>query len=168
MTASPPAAPGMPSEETILRVVQGVMDRDNHSVALKASREILSLIRQAFEAKDAEIERANELLKGDELLERCVKSAVLIDQLNGEIDEMKRRALSAEAKLAQAVEVLERAKQERLKLDRRIHNQRVALRENWEIVEMRRKALRSSALSIYKRGKSLMDQASAAARGEKP
>lgn len=30
---------------------------------------------------------------------------------------------------------------ERLKLDRRIHNQRVALRENWQIVEQRRKWL---------------------------
>jgi hypothetical protein len=30
-----------------------------------------------------------------------------------------------------------RLKAERLKLDRRIHNQRVALQENWEIVEKR-------------------------------
>jgi hypothetical protein len=53
--------------------------------------------------KEREIERANELLKGDELLERCVKSAMLIDQLNVEFDAMKSRAFSAEAKLAQAV-----------------------------------------------------------------
>jgi len=31
----------------------------------------------------------------------------------------------------------ERLRAERLKLDRRIHNQRCALRENWEIIEMR-------------------------------
>lgn len=37
----------------------------------------------------------------------------------------------------------ERLRAERLKLDRRIHNQRRALRENWEIVEMRRKWLGS-------------------------
>lgn len=40
-------------------------------------------------------------------------------------------------------EEIRRLKGERLKLDRRIHNQRVALRENWEIVEMRRKWLGS-------------------------
>lgn len=34
---------------------------------------------------------------------------------------------------------IDKLKAARLKLDKRIHNQRVALRENWEIVEMRRK-----------------------------
>ena len=34
-------------------------------------------------------------------------------------------------------------KAERLKLDRRIHNQRVALRQTWETFEMRRKYMGS-------------------------
>lgn len=47
----------------------------------------------------------------------------------------------------------------RLKLDRRIHNQRVALRENWMITEMRRTGFvgsgaaerwRNHALNLYK------------------
>lgn len=33
--------------------------------------------------------------------------------------------------------IIDKMRAERIKLDRRIHNQRVALRENWEIVEMR-------------------------------
>lgn len=37
----------------------------------------------------------------------------------------------------------ERLRTERLKLDRRIHNQRIALRQNWEIVEQRQKWLGS-------------------------
>lgn len=40
-------------------------------------------------------------------------------------------------------EEIRRLKAERLKLDKRIHNQRVALRQTWEIVEMRRKWLGS-------------------------
>ncbi len=40
-------------------------------------------------------------------------------------------------KLIEAEKEIERLKTERLKLDRRIHNQRVALRKNWEIMEMR-------------------------------
>lgn len=42
-----------------------------------------------------------------------------------------------------AANQIDRMHQERLVLDRRIHNQRVALRETWEIVEMRRKWLGS-------------------------
>lgn len=43
-----------------------------------------------------------------------------------------------------------RLRDERLKLDRRLHNQRIALRENWEIVEMRRKWLGSdTARKLY-------------------
>lgn len=38
-----------------------------------------------------------------------------------------------------------RLKAERLKLDKRIHNQRVALRQTWEIVEMRGNWLGSPA-----------------------
>lgn len=55
MTASPPAAPGMPSEEEILRAINvGWRDGDefDNPAALLA---ILSLIRPALEAKDAEI-----------------------------------------------------------------------------------------------------------------
>jgi len=37
----------------------------------------------------------------------------------------------------EAADEIERLRTERLKLDRRIHNQRRALRENWEIIEMR-------------------------------
>lgn len=40
-------------------------------------------------------------------------------------------------------EEVERLRAERLKLDKRIHNQRVALRDTWETVEMRRKWLGS-------------------------
>lgn len=36
-----------------------------------------------------------------------------------------------------ALAEIKRLKTERLKLDRRIHNQRIALRKNWEIIEMR-------------------------------
>jgi hypothetical protein len=44
----------------------------------------------------------------------------------------------------------DRLKAERLMLDRRIHNQRVANRETWEIVEMRRKWLGSdTARRLY-------------------
>lgn len=50
--------------------------------------------------------------------------------------------VSAATCKALATEV-ERLKAERLKLDKRIHNQRVALRQTWEIVEMRRKWLGS-------------------------
>lgn len=40
---------------------------------------------------------------------------------------------------------IEALRQERLKLDRRIHNQRKSLRANWEIVEMRRNYMGSPA-----------------------
>lgn len=61
------------------------------------------------------------------------------------------RRLEARDKLIEALErEVERLKAERLKLDRRIHNQRMALRENWEIVEMRRKWLGSdTARKMY-------------------
>lgn len=53
-----------------------------------------------------------------------------------------------------------RLKADRLKLDRRIHNQRVALRQNWEIVEARRKWLgsetaRKAYVSLWKRYREL-------------
>lgn len=49
-------------------------------------------------------------------------------------------AFKAELWKARAMELadkVDRMQAERLKLDKRIHNQRVALRENWEIIEMR-------------------------------
>lgn len=39
--------------------------------------------------------------------------------------------------LFDAINEIKRLKAERLKLDKRIHNQRVALRSNWEIIEAR-------------------------------
>lgn len=41
--------------------------------------------------------------------------------------------------LLEAADEIDRMHAMRLKLDRRIHNQRLCNRENWEIVEMRRK-----------------------------
>lgn len=49
-------------------------------------------------------------------------------------------AFKAELWKARAMELadkVDRMQAERLKLDRRIHNQRVALRSNWEIIEAR-------------------------------
>jgi RecB family exonuclease len=45
--------------------------------------------------------------------------------------------------LDEAADALERMHADRLRLDRRIHNQRKAYRETWETVEMRRKWLGS-------------------------
>lgn len=41
------------------------------------------------------------------------------------------------AKLIAAEKTIAKLREERLKLDRRIHNQRVALRQNWMIIETR-------------------------------
>lgn len=65
-----------------------------------------------------------------------------------------------------------RLKAERLKLDRRIHNQRVALRENWEIVEMRRNymgspASRAAYARLLKRHKELLAQSHGAGQGSR-
>lgn len=56
-----------------------------------------------------------------------------------------------------------RLRAERLKLDKRIHNQRKALRETWEIVEMRRKWMGSETArrlyaNLLKRYRALRDQ----------
>jgi hypothetical protein len=64
-------------------------------------------------------------------------------------EEWRARALEAECKI-------EEMQAERLRLDKRIHNQRVALRQTWEIVEMRRKWLGSDTarrmyISLLKR-----------------
>jgi hypothetical protein len=47
----------------------------------------------------------------------------------------------------------------RLKLDRRIHNQRRALRDNWEIVEMRTRGHRRFTASAIKLGTEACDLA---------
>lgn len=71
------------------------------------------------------------------------------------------RRLDARDKLIAALEAdNERLREERLKLDRRIHNQRVALRQTWEIVEKRRKWLGSDTArrmyaSLFKRYQAL-------------
>lgn len=49
------------------------------------------------------------------------------------------------AKAMELADKVDRMQAERLKLDRRIHNQRMSLRQNWEIVEMRRNYMGSPA-----------------------
>lgn len=63
-------------------------------------------------------------------------------------------------KTNEMIEEVRRLKAERLMLDKRIHNQRLALRQTWEIVEMRRKWLGSDTArrmyaSLLKRYKAL-------------
>lgn len=96
--ASCSAAPGMPSEEDIARaILENPPNRSwepcKDSMRLvrdhtPTARAILSLIRPAFEAKDAEIERLKAL-------------PVIADYI--EVQDARR---AAEAKLAQAVEAL--------------------------------------------------------------
>jgi len=45
--------------------------------------------------------------------------------------------LSLEARLREAICEIDRLQEEVLKLQGRVHNQRVMLRSNWEIIEMR-------------------------------
>lgn len=83
-------------------------------------------------------------------------------RLHREKCDMFDRALVAEAEVA-------RLKAERLKLDRRIHNQRQQLRETWEIVEKRRKWLgsqtaRQAYLWLLKRYKALQEEHAAVKR----
>jgi len=49
----------------------------------------------------------------------------------------KNQTRASEAEVARLREALEKTKADRLRLDRRIHNQRCSLRRNWEIVESR-------------------------------
>lgn len=89
--ASCSAAPGMPSEETIREIVDDALNSaiaEPWEVSAHATQRILSLIRPAFEAKDAEIERLKAL-------------PVIADYI--EVQDARR---AAEAKLAQAVEAL--------------------------------------------------------------
>jgi len=58
--------------------------------------------------------------------------------MKGEVDHMLACLRDREDKLcSDAADVIERMRRERQEVDRRIHNQRRALRQNWEIVEMR-------------------------------
>lgn len=64
---------------------------------------------------------------------------------------------SIEARLEEALKRLEGMAEDRLRLDQRIRQQRIALRENWQIVEMRaahRRAWLQSPLlkAMLKRG----------------
>jgi hypothetical protein len=68
--------------------------------------------------------------------------------------------------LRASADKIERMMAERLCLDRRIHNQRLANRQNWEIVEMRRKwlgsdAARKSVVRYIKRNRELQAEISA-------
>jgi hypothetical protein len=99
--AASPAAPGIPSEEEIDRVVTGLYRRfkdwSKHGFTAddvtwcEVRADVVALIRPAFEAKEREI--ADERARVDRWQERWQ-------------DERDAR-LSAEAKLAQAVEALE-------------------------------------------------------------
>lgn len=125
MTASP--APGMPSEEEALSaynaVWQGAPGIDAHNVEIvrrEAMAAVFALIRPAFEAKEREIERHKKTRKRLDHRIHCQRKS---NRDNWEIVESRRkwlgsltaqrayihmrtRALSAEAKLAQAVEAL--------------------------------------------------------------
>lgn len=91
MTASPPAAPGMPSEEDLLRALNaGWRDGDEFDSSASIAA-ILSLTRPAFER----VERERDEFYRDGL------------RAEDKWIEFEARALSAEAKLAQAVEALE-------------------------------------------------------------
>lgn len=112
MTASPPAAPGMPSEEDIARAMRPAVwarcdaagvtsestgsgitlgDLTARATSLLDANTILSLIRPAFEAKDAEAQHWQ--------TRATVYKRLMTDAQRGKE--------AAEAKLAQAVEALE-------------------------------------------------------------
>lgn len=107
MTASP--APGMPSEETIARAMcvvdghdpdapYGIGGRTNAWRYEDAARAVAALIRPAFEAKEREIEAMDAFAKREQ--EACI-------HWRGEAAKFNEARLSAEAKLAQAVEAME-------------------------------------------------------------
>lgn len=68
------------------------------------------------------------------MAEGCSSLATVGVDAHGAVVELSKETMG---KLIAAEKEIERLKAERLKLDRRIHNQRRALRENWEIYEMR-------------------------------
>lgn len=78
-------------------------------------------------------------------------------------DFLTQRLLERSIELCAAQSEIQRLQADRLKLDRRIHNQRVALRETWEIVEMRRNymgspASRAAYARLLKRHQALLSQ----------
>lgn len=87
-----PAAPGMPGEEEITGLLCGFVPTLDSSQ--EAARAILSLIRPAFEVKEREA------------LRRQTTALAQAQDWRNEAEKAERRALSAEAKLAQAVEAL--------------------------------------------------------------
>lgn len=67
-------------------------------------------------------------------------------------------ALNAERQARLAAEAALAAEREyRKRLERRIHCQRVANRDNWMIVEQRGKSLRATAIHYISRGRALFD-----------
>lgn len=56
--------------------------------------------------------------------------------------------ITVEVRLLEALHTIERLREENLKLQSRIHNQRRANRETWEIVENRRKWLGSDTARV--------------------
>lgn len=83
----------------------------------------MSFWRSLFSIGRAEVETSAWYRTVEIWRDRCFKA-------ERREEEWRSRALDAECRL-------EKLHAERMKLDRRIHNQRRALRENWEIVEMR-------------------------------
>jgi hypothetical protein len=101
--ASPDPHVGLPSEEDVLRAINAGWrngDEFDNRAALSA---ILALIRPAFEAKERELAAVTKVKHYLAVSEVEDPFAAMID----ECEAMEARALSAEAKLALAVEALE-------------------------------------------------------------
>ena len=80
--------------------------------------------------------------------------------MNNMIDRWNASETPLYERLQEALGVIEKMHEERLKLQRRIHNQRLSNRENWETVEQRRNWLGSTTsrrmyISLLKRYKEL-------------
>lgn len=140
MTASPPAAPGAPSEETIREMVEAA--QSGLLTDSEAARVILDLIRPAFEAKDAETRELHNALMD-----------YRHDLTEAELDRDYFKA-----NLAQAVEALTKAKDEIVRTadDLSMHSPSVKLVEEIATI-IGQPALNSRAI--------VREAASAAARG---
>jgi ABC-type nitrate/sulfonate/bicarbonate transport system substrate-binding protein len=88
--ASP--APGMPNEEEVRAIVW--RGRLNSDTGQRTTSELFALIRPAFEASERDAMR------------RETRALAQAQDWRNEAEKAERRALSAEAKLAQAVEAL--------------------------------------------------------------
>jgi hypothetical protein len=80
---------------------------------------------------------------------------------NDMIAQWNATGIPVEVRLIETLNVIERLREENEKLKQRVHNQRVANRETWEIVEMRRKWLgsdtaRNAYCSLLKRHRALL------------